>query len=83
MPGRPDTASMEAALKSLATSWDREAAGGGGASRGGLASSAGAGAGGGGPPSSRGRLASSHSQAPLRRMTQQSRGGSVASQGGY
>eukprot|EP00740_Mantoniella_antarctica_P003812 CAMPEP_0181353042 /NCGR_PEP_ID=MMETSP1106-20121128/2627_1 /TAXON_ID=81844 /ORGANISM="Mantoniella antarctica, Strain SL-175" /LENGTH=529 /DNA_ID=CAMNT_0023465633 /DNA_START=139 /DNA_END=1724 /DNA_ORIENTATION=+ len=28
MPGRPDTASMEAALRSLATSWDAEAAGG-------------------------------------------------------
>ena len=60
MPGRPDTASMESALKNLASSWDRETAGGG------------SGAGGGGN-ASRGRLASSHSQS--RRGTQQSRGG--------
>ena len=36
MPGRPDTASMEAALKNLAASWDKD--GGGGESRGGMAS---------------------------------------------
>ena len=59
MPGRPDTASMESALKNLASSWDRETAGGG--------------SGAGGGNASRGRLASSHSQS--RRGTQQSRGG--------